>query len=167
MKPHPTDNTGWDRTFVLHSRNAQHKSNFVCYPRRGDSLYFHSKQCDRLCALGKGWLEIPPEEAMAYMGERFGIEPACDGEQNTYVGRRARRVAERIFPLPGRARGPLHHYFSEFFDWSETLLFKNFLRLDVRGANSASAASPRRAAWATKRNAPWKTTVRVQSNSGV
>jgi hypothetical protein len=103
-------------------------------PASGDSLYFYSKQCDRLCGLGKGWLEIPPEEAMAYMGmgERFGTVPVRGGEQSAYAGKRARRVAERIFPLPGRARGPLHHYFSQFFDWNEPPLFKNFLRLDVR-----------------------------------
>jgi hypothetical protein len=108
------------------------KSGFVCYPRRGDSLSFYSKLYDRRFGLGKGWLEIPPDEAAAYMGERLGIEPAREGDQNAYVSRRARRIAERIFPLPGRGRGPLHHYFSEFFDWNEPPLFKNFLRVDVR-----------------------------------
>jgi hypothetical protein len=77
-------------------------------------------------------LEIPPDEAAAYMGERLGIKPVREKDQDAYVSRRARRLAERIFPLPGRGRGPLHHYFSEFFDWNEPPLFKNFLRLDVR-----------------------------------
>jgi hypothetical protein len=77
-------------------------------------------------------LEIPPDEAAAYMGERLGIKPVREKDQDSYVSRRARRLAERIFPLPGRGRGPLHHYFSEFFDWNEPPLFKNFLRLDVR-----------------------------------
>jgi hypothetical protein len=77
-------------------------------------------------------LEIPPDEAAAYMGERLGIKPVREKDQDAYVSRHARRLAERIFPLPGRGRGPLHHYFSEFFDWNEPPLFKNFLRLDVR-----------------------------------
>ena len=113
-------------------KDEEGKSSFVCYPRRGDSLSFYSKQYDRRFGLGKGWLEIPPDEAAAYMGERLGIEPAREKDQNAYVSRRARRLAERIFPLPGRGRGPLHHFFSEFFDWNEPPLFKNVLRLDVR-----------------------------------
>ncbi|MDQ5829847.1 MAG: metallophosphoesterase, partial [Actinomycetota bacterium] len=36
-----------------------------------------------------------------------------------------------IFPPPNRGRGPLHHFFSEFFDWNEPPLFKNFLRVDA------------------------------------
>ena len=113
-------------------RDEEGKSYFVCYPRRGDSLSFYSKLYDRKFGLGKGWLEIPPDEAAAYMGERLGIKPVREKDQDAYVSRRARRLAERIFPLPGRGRGPLHHYFSEFFDWNEPPLFKNFLRLDVR-----------------------------------
>jgi hypothetical protein len=114
-------------------KDEEGKSSFVCYPRRGDSLSFYSRLYDQLFGFGKGWLEIPPDEAAAYMGERLGIEPAREGDLNAYVSRRARRIAERIFPLPGRGRGPLHHYFSEFFDWNEPPLFKNFLRIDVRG----------------------------------
>ena len=115
-------------------KDEEGKGGFVCYPRRGDSLSFYSKLYDRRFGFGKGWLEIPPDEAAAYMGERLGIEPAREGDQNAYVSRRARRIAERIFPLPGRGRGLLHHFFSEFFDWNEPPLFKNFLRIDVRGS---------------------------------
>jgi hypothetical protein len=68
------------------------------------------------------------------MGERLGIEPAREGDHNAYISRRARRIAERILPLPGRGRGPLHHYFSELFDWNDPPLFKNFLRIDVHGS---------------------------------
>ena len=110
------------------------EGDFVCYPRRGDSLSFYSKLYDRKFGLGKGWLEIPPDEAAAYMAERLGIEPARTENKNTYVSRRTRRLAEWIFPLPSRGRGPLHHFFSEFFDWNEPPLFKNFLRVDVRGS---------------------------------
>ena len=113
-------------------KDEEDKSYFVCYPRRGDSLSFYSKLYDRKFGLGKGWLEIPPAEASAYMGERLGIKPVREKDQYAYISRRARRLAERIFPLPGRGRGLLHHYFSEFFDWNEPPLFKNFLKLDVR-----------------------------------
>jgi hypothetical protein len=115
-------------------KDEEGKSGFVCYPRRGDSLSFYSKLYDRRFGFGRGWLEIPPDEAAAYMGERLGIEPARERDQNAYIGRRTRRIAERIFPLPGRGRGLLHHFFSEFFDWNEPPLFKNFLRIDVRGS---------------------------------
>lgn len=115
------------------NKDEEDKSYFVCYPRRGDSLSFYSKLYDRRFGLGKGWLEIPPAEAAAYMGERLRIKPAREGDQDAYASKRARRLAERIFPLPGRGKGLLHHFFSEFFDWNEPPLFKNFLRLDVRG----------------------------------
>jgi hypothetical protein len=113
-------------------KDEEGKSCFVCYPRRGDSLSFYSKLYDRKFGLGKGYMEIPPGEAAAYMGKRLGIKPAREKVRDTYVSRRARRLAERIFPLPGRGKGLLHHFFSEFFDWNEPPLFKNFLRLDVR-----------------------------------
>ena len=107
------------------------EEDFVCYPRRGDSLSFYSKLYDRRLAFGRGWLEIAPDEAAAYMARRLEIEPARPGDRGVYVGRRVRRVAEWIFPLPGRGRGPIHHFFSEFFDWNEPPLFKNFLRIDA------------------------------------
>jgi hypothetical protein len=107
------------------------ESDFVCYPRRGDSLSFYSNLYDRRLGFGKGWFRIPPDQAAAYMGERLGIAPEREGDRKTYVSERTRRVAERIFPLPGRGRGLLHHYFSEFFDWNDPPLFKNFLRLDA------------------------------------
>jgi Calcineurin-like phosphoesterase len=107
------------------------EEDFVCYPRRGDSLSFYSKLYDRRFGLGRGWLEIAPDEAAAYMAERLGIEPTRPGDRGVYVSRRVRRAAERIFPLPGRGRGPFHHFFSEFFDWNDPPLFKNFLRIDA------------------------------------
>jgi hypothetical protein len=42
--------------------------------------------------------------------------------------RRTGRFGPGIFPLLGC--GPVHHTFSEFFDWNDLLLFKNFLRID-------------------------------------
>jgi hypothetical protein len=69
------------------------------------------------------------DEAAAYMAGRLGIEPTRPGDRGTHFSRRVRRVAERIFPLPGRWRGPFHRFFSEFFDWKEPPLFKNFLQI--------------------------------------
>lgn len=107
------------------------EDDFVCYPRRGDSLSFYSGLYDRRFGLGRGWLEIAPDEAASYMAERLDIRATRPEDRGTYVSPRARRVAERIFPLPGSGRALLHHFFSEFFDWNEPPLFKNFLRLDA------------------------------------
>ena len=107
------------------------EKDFRCYPRRGDSLSFYSNLYDRWFGLGKGWFRIPPDEAAAYMAERLGITPERKGDREAYVSRRTRRLAKWIFPLPGRGSGFLHHYFSEFFDWNEPPLFKNFLRIDA------------------------------------
>lgn len=107
------------------------EKDFRCYPRRGDSLSFYSNLYDRRFGLRKGWLEIPPDEAAAYMAERLGISPEREGDKEAYISRRTRRIAEWIFPLLGHGRGPLHHYFSEFFDWNDPPLFKHFLRLDA------------------------------------
>ncbi len=109
------------------------EDDFVCYPRRGDSLSFYSRLYDRRFGLGRGWLELAPDEAAAYMARRLKITPTRPGDRGAYVNRRVRRVAEWIFPLPGRGRGPLHHFFSEFFDWNEPPLFKNFLRINASG----------------------------------
>jgi hypothetical protein len=110
------------------------ENDFVCYPRRGDSLSFYSKLYDRRFGFGRGWLEISPDEASAYMGERLGITPEREGDRQVHISKRTRRIAEWIYPLPGRGRGPLHHYFSEFFDWNDPPLFKNFLRIDASGS---------------------------------
>jgi len=126
------------------------EKDFRCYPRRGDSLSFYSKLYDRRFGLGKGWLEIPPDEASAYMTdlllgitgkdrETMDVEEleerigrVREGDKRTYVTQRTQRIARRmIYPPPGYRRGPLHHFFSEFFDWNDPPLFKNFLRIDA------------------------------------
>ncbi len=107
------------------------EDDFVCYPRRGDSLSFYSKLYDKRLCFGKGWLEIDPDQAAAYMAERLGLEATRPGDRQVVVSDRTRRAAARIFPLPGSGRGPLHHFFSEFFDWNEPPMFKNFLRIDA------------------------------------
>lgn len=107
------------------------EDDFVCYPRRGDSLSFYSKLYDRRLGLGRGWLEIAPGEAAKYMAERLGIEPARPEDRGAHVSSRTRRVAGWIFPLPGSGRNLYHNFFSEFFDWNDPPLFKNFLRIDA------------------------------------
>lgn len=107
---------------------------FVCYPRRGDSLSLFSRLYDRRLALGRGYFEIRPDEAAVLMAERLGIEPEREGDRRAIVADRARRAAEKILPLPGRAPGPLHSLFSVFFDWNDPPMFKSFLRIDVEAA---------------------------------
>jgi hypothetical protein len=62
------------------------------------------------------------------------IAPEREENQKAYVSTRTRHTAEWIFSLWGRGRGPLHHYFSEFFDWNDPPLFKNFLRIYAFGS---------------------------------
>jgi hypothetical protein len=108
-----------------------HEDNFRCYPLRGDSLSLYSKLYDRKLALGRGWLEIAPDEAAAVMGERLGLAPTRSSAEEVAVSARARRAASIVFPLPGRGRGALHLPFSEFFDWNDPPLFKSFLRVEA------------------------------------
>ena len=112
----------------LHGVDEDH---FVCYPRRGDSLSFYSKLYDRRFGLGLGLLRISPGEAAAYMAERLRIKATRPEDRATRVGRRARCAADWIFPLPNSGRNLLHNFFSEFFDWNDPPLFKNFLRIDA------------------------------------
>lgn len=107
------------------------EEDFVCYPRRGDSLSLFSKLYDRKLGLGRGYFEIRPDEAAALMAERLGIAAEREDDRRATVPDRARRAAEKIFPLPGRARGPLHALFSVFFDWNDPPMFKSFLRVGV------------------------------------
>jgi hypothetical protein len=105
------------------------EADFRCYPRRGDSLAFYSRLYDRRLAHGAGRLAIDPDQAAAIMAERLGIAPTRPTGMR--ITTRSRRAAARVFPLPGHLRGPLHLFFSEFFDWNEPPLFKSFVRVDV------------------------------------
>jgi Calcineurin-like phosphoesterase len=104
---------------------------FVCYPRRGDSLALFSRLYDRKLAFGRGYFAVSPDEAATYLAERLGIEPARRSDGEVALTDRARRAAERILPLPGRARGPLHPLFALWFDINEPPMFKSFLRIDA------------------------------------
>jgi hypothetical protein len=83
------------------------------------------------------------------------------GNHNAYVSRRARRIAERILPLPGRGRGPLHHYFFELFDWNDPPLFKNFLRIDVHGSELSICCFAATGCLDHERNPPLEDEVRI------
>jgi len=122
------------------------ESEFRCYPLRGDSLSFYSKLYDRKYASGSGGYCIGPEQAAAYMAERLGITPTRESDRGVIVTERTSRVAEKVFPASGRRpsirryffsrsgvhRGVLQHfYFSEFFDWDDPPMFKNFLQVEV------------------------------------
>lgn len=107
------------------------EKDFRCYPLRGDSLSFYSLLYDRKLAGGHGRLYITPCEAARLMARRLGLRPVREDDCPDEITPRAERAMARVFPLPGRARGPWHHVFSEFFDWNEPPLFKNFLRIDA------------------------------------
>jgi hypothetical protein len=100
---------------------------FRCYPLRGDSLSFYSQLYDAKLAFGRGKLFIPPDQAAAIMAERLGIEPSKPDARAIAITGAARKAAARVFPLPGRAHGPLQAVFSEFFDWNDPPLFKSLL----------------------------------------
>ena len=107
------------------------EEDFVCYPRRGDSLSYYSKLYDRSLGLGRGLLYVPPDEAAAIMAERLGVAATREGDRSARVSESSRRAAARVFPLPGQARGPLHRIFEEIFDRNDPPLFKNYLRVQV------------------------------------
>jgi len=107
------------------------EDDFVCYPRRGDSLALFSHLWDRKLAFGRGYLEISPDEAATYLGKRLGIEPSRRDRGEVLLSERARRAAERILPLPGRASGPLHPLLALWFDINKPPMFKSFLRIDA------------------------------------
>ena len=104
------------------------EASFRCYPLRGDSLSFYSLLYDRKFP---GSWAIDPDQAAGYMSERLGIRPTKGDVQDVAVSNETRRRARRVFPLPGRGRGPLHTWFSEYFDWNEPPLFKSVLRIDA------------------------------------
>ena len=106
------------------------EDDFVCYPRRGDSLSIFSKLYDRKLGLGRGFLELSPADASAYMAEELGVAAARDGG-GAPVGKRVRSVAKRLVPLPGRWQGPLHPLMALWFDLNTPPMFKSFLRVEA------------------------------------
>jgi hypothetical protein len=107
------------------------EDDFRCYPLRGDSLAMYSAVYDRRFGLRLGLFRIPPDEASALVAERLGMSPTRPNARAVRISRRARFAAKVVFPLPGKASGMLHHYFSEFLDWNRPPMFKSFLRVDA------------------------------------
>ena len=104
------------------------EDDFRCYPLRGDSLSFYSLLYDRRLHL-RGLLAISPNQAAAYMAEKYGLVPVRPEARGVHVSRHTRRAARIMRSLPaGRF---FHHWFSEFSDWDHPPFFKSFLRLDV------------------------------------
>ena len=108
---------------------AVHEEAFRCYPLRGDSLAHFSRRYDRLLRFGFNRLTISPEEATTIMAERIGITAPRPGAP--VVSERARRAADRVFPLPARGAAPAHNWMSLLFDSDRPPMFKSFLRLDA------------------------------------
>jgi hypothetical protein len=108
---------------------AVHEEDFRCYPLRGDSLAHFSRRYDKLLGFGRGRLVISPEDATTIMAERVGITPPRESPDT--VSARARRAADRVFPLPARGSAPAHNLMSLLFDSNAVPQFKSFLRLDA------------------------------------
>jgi Calcineurin-like phosphoesterase len=107
------------------------EDDFLCYPRRGDSLALFSRLYDRKLAFGRGYFEISPDEAAAYLSERLDIAPTRRGRDEIVLSDRARRAAQRLMPLPGRAHASLHSMLALWFDINEPPMFKSFLRIEA------------------------------------
>lgn len=109
------------------------EEDFVCYPRRGDSLSIFSKLYDRRLAFGRGFFELTPDEAAAYLAKQLGIERTrhSGGPDHMLLTKRVAWAARRILPLPGRWHGPLHPLLALWFDLNDPPMFKSFLRVDT------------------------------------
>jgi hypothetical protein len=131
-------------------RDEEGKSSFVCYPRRGDSLSFYSKQYDRLFGFGKGWLEIAPDEAAASSprGRGTTTRTSAGGPGASPSGSCRYQVVAGVpctTTSPNYSTGTIRRS-------SRTSSESTFT-----GASSASAASLQRVAWITKRSPLWRT----------
>jgi hypothetical protein len=107
---------------------------FRCYPLRGDSLsrFSHLYARKMRWVAGPLWkrLAIEPDVAAALMSERLGIPPTRDAG-TVAVSERDRFAASALFALHHRGQGALHVPFSEWLDWNEPPMFKQFLRIDA------------------------------------
>jgi hypothetical protein len=107
---------------------------FICYPRRGDSLSVFSKLYDRKLGGGHGFFALNPDEAAVYMARELDMDVprALSGNAEMLLTRRVEWIASRIMPLPGRWEGPLHPLMALWFDLNTAPMFKSFLRIDAR-----------------------------------
>jgi hypothetical protein len=120
---------------VLPEKIGCSEDDFRCYPRRGDSLAAYSRLYDRRFGFGRGYLEVPYQQAPAIMSQLLEgrIEPTRSADVNEEITKQAWKAAKRITRFPGSAQGPFHRNFSEFLDWNDPPppLFKSFLRVEV------------------------------------
>jgi hypothetical protein len=118
--------------------NGVDEDEFVCYPRRGDSLSAYSRIVDHKFFFGRGLAYIPPSEAAALMGKRVGIDPSRLTDRYRRPTNRKNLIAKLPFlrtprhTFSRRFLEPFFYpFFSEVFDWDAPPFFKNFLRLEA------------------------------------
>jgi hypothetical protein len=107
------------------------ENDFRCYPRRGDSISIFSRNLDRQFCFGRGWLQIPADQAAALIGERLGIVPTRSGDRDATITWRSRLAFSIVYPQKERFGGLLHENYANFLDWNDPPLFKSFLRIDA------------------------------------
>jgi hypothetical protein len=107
------------------------ENDFRCYPRRGDSISIFSRNVDRRFGFGRGWLQIPADEAAALIGERLGIVPTRSEDRDATITWRSRLAFAIVYPQKERFGGLLHQNYADFLDWNDPPLFKSFLRIDA------------------------------------
>lgn len=110
------------------------EADFRCYPLRGDSLSRLSQLYARKMRwlIGPLWkrLVIEPDAAAALMSKKLGITPTRRLGA-VEVTSRDRFAARAVLALHRRGRGALHIPISEWLDWNEPPMFKQFLRIDA------------------------------------
>jgi Calcineurin-like phosphoesterase len=106
------------------------EDDFRCYPLRGDSLAFYSRLYSRKLAFRTRLLEIAPEQASALIAARCRTRPTRGGDVKPTLATRLKGMVVGLLPS-GRT---FHKYLSEFAEWVEPPLFKQFLRVDVSPA---------------------------------
>ncbi|GAA0912792.1 metallophosphoesterase family protein [Nonomuraea longicatena] len=109
------------------------EDDFRAYPLRGDSLSFYSQLYAR--RLRMKWLYLTPTEASRIMLEQIRNTPVRPVDRSLKITRRMRWAARMLGAWPWPLRLPVkrvfHRHLSEFSDWDEPPLFKQFLRLTV------------------------------------
>jgi hypothetical protein len=115
------------------------ESDFRCYPLRGDSLAFYSRQYGRRLRLRR-FFTLTEAEATAVVAERLGIAPTRPHGEPVRVTRRVRLVASllgagRRSDRRAGLRLPVRKIYTQLFSPSSATysppFFKSFLRLDV------------------------------------
>ncbi len=107
------------------------ESDFRCYPLRGDSLAILSKRYTKRLGWLFGKLDIPPDEASSLIAHRLGLSSTRSKIPYECISSEYKRRFEKIFDKRTRFHGLWHYNASQFFDWNDPPMFKNFLRIDA------------------------------------